>query len=136
MLIERISQKQINESIFDVVNQFNRAADLIEAPEERLSLVRLNVIAGIKARAAIAYASARNYFVLAEALLAPDAWGQRYQETFDLYLAFSECDISSATSQRLIIGVLPTVLSPGAIWQSPRFGTNRFQRTRSARGLC
>ena len=92
MLIERMSQKQINESIFDVVNQLNRAADLIEAPEERLSLVRLNVIAGMKARAAIAYASARNYFVLAEALLSPDAWGQRYQETFDLYLAFSECE--------------------------------------------
>ena len=77
MLIERMSQKQINESIFDVVNQLNRAADLIEAPEERLSLVRLNVIAGMKARAAIAYASARNYFVLAEALLSPNAWGQR-----------------------------------------------------------
>jgi len=92
MLIERMSQKQINESIFDVVNQLNRAADLIEAPEERLSLVHLNVIAGMKARAAIAYASARNYFVLAEALLSPDAWGQRYQETFDLYLAFSECE--------------------------------------------
>src|SRR5271165_4714735 len=92
MLIERMSQKQTNESIFDVVNQLNRAADLIEAPEERLSLVRLNVIAGMKARAAIAYASARNYFALAEALLSPDAWGQRYQETFDLYLAFSECE--------------------------------------------
>ena len=103
MLIERMSQKQINESIFDVVNQLNRAADLIEAPEERLSLVRLNVIAGMKARAAIAYASARNYFVLAEALLSPDAWGQRYQETFDLYLAFSECEYLVGNCSRLII---------------------------------
>jgi PAS domain S-box-containing protein len=92
VLIERMSQKQITESVFDVVNQLNRAVDLIEDPEERLSLVRLNVVAGMKARAAIAYTSARNYFGLAEALLSPAAWDQRYQETFDLYLAFSECE--------------------------------------------
>jgi PAS domain S-box-containing protein len=92
VLIQRMNQKQITESIFDVVNQLNRAVDLIGDPEERLSLVRLNVVAGMKARAAIAYASARNYFALAEALLAPDAWDQRYRETFDLYLAFSECE--------------------------------------------
>jgi PAS domain S-box-containing protein len=92
VLIERMSRKQITESIFDVVNQLNRAVDLIDNSEERLSLVRLNVAAGMKAKAAIAYASARNYFALAEALLSLDAWGQRYQETFDLYLAFSECE--------------------------------------------
>jgi PAS domain S-box-containing protein len=92
LLIQRMSQKQITESIFDVVNQFNRAVDLIGDPEERLSLVRLNVLAGMKAKAAIAYDSARNYFALAEALLSPDAWGQRYQQTFDLHLAFSECE--------------------------------------------
>ena len=92
MLIERMDQKQITESIFDVVNQLNRAADLIEDPAERLSLVRLNVVAGMKARAAIAYASARNYFAVAEALLSQDAWDHRYQETFDLYFAFSECE--------------------------------------------
>jgi predicted ATPase len=83
---------EIAESIFDVVNQLNRAVDLIDDPAERLSLLRLNVIAGMKARAAIAYTSARNYFALAEALLSPDAWTQRYQETIDFYLAFSECE--------------------------------------------
>jgi predicted ATPase len=92
VLMERMSQKEISESIFDVVNQLNRAVDLIEDSEERLSLLRLNVVAGMKARAAIAYTSARNYFALAEALLSSDAWRGRYQETFDFYLAFSECE--------------------------------------------
>jgi PAS domain S-box-containing protein len=91
-LMERMNQKEIAESIFDVVNQLNRAVHLIENPDERLSLLRLNVIAGMKARAAIAYASARNYFALAEGLLLPDAWKQQYQETFDFYFAFSECE--------------------------------------------
>ena len=114
MLIERMSQKQITESIFDVVNQLNRAVDLIEDSEERLSLVRLNFVAGMKARAAIAYASARNYFALAEALLSPDAWGQRYQETFDLYLAFSECEYlvgNFAAADKLFDLILSRALS-------------------------
>ena len=92
LLIEGMSQKEVTESIFDVVNQLNRAVELIKAPEERLSLLRLNVAAGMKARATIAYYSARNYFAQAEALLSADAWTERYQETFDLYLAFSECE--------------------------------------------
>ena len=114
VLIERMSQKQITESIFDVVNQLNRAVDLIENSEERLSLVRLNFVAGMKARAAIAYASARNYFALAEALLSPDAWGQRYQETFDLYLAFSECEYlvgNFAAADKLFDLILSRALS-------------------------
>jgi PAS domain S-box-containing protein len=92
LLIERMTPKEITESIFDVVNQLNQAVDLIDDPEERLSLLRLNVVAGMKAKAAIAYASARNYLVQARALLSPDAWDRRYNETFDLYLAFSECE--------------------------------------------
>jgi PAS domain S-box-containing protein len=92
LLIERMTPKEITESIFDVVNQLNQAVDLIDDPAERLSLLRLNVVAGMKAKAAIAYASARNYLVQARALLSPDAWDRRYNETFDLYLAFSECE--------------------------------------------
>jgi PAS domain S-box-containing protein len=92
LLIENMGPAEIAESIFDVVNQLNRAVDLIDDPAERLSLLRLNVIAGMKAKAAIAYSSARNYFALAEALLSQEAWAQRYQETFDFYLAFSECE--------------------------------------------
>jgi len=114
VLIEKMSQTQITESIFDVVNQLNRAVDLIEDPEERLSLVRLNVVAGMKARAAIAYNSARNYFGLAEALLSPAAWDQRYQETFDLYLAFSECEYlvgNFALADRLFDLLLSRALS-------------------------
>jgi PAS domain S-box-containing protein len=91
-LMEKMSQTEIAESIFDVVNQLNRAVHLMEELAERLSLLRLNVIAGMKARAAIAYTSARNYFAVAEGLLLPEAWKQRYQETFDFYFAFSECE--------------------------------------------
>jgi PAS domain S-box-containing protein len=114
LLMEKMTQKEITESIFDVVNQLNRAVDLIGEASERLSLLRLNVVAGMKARAAIAYASARNYFSLAEALLSPDAWKERYQETFDFYLAFSECEYligNFAAADKLFDLLLDSALS-------------------------
>jgi PAS domain S-box-containing protein len=78
--------------IFDIVNQQNRGISLIVDAEERESLCRLNFRAGLKAKAAIAYASAQTYFRQATELLAPNAWDARYDETFALYLALSECE--------------------------------------------
>ena len=85
-------KKTSKDDIFDVVNQLNQAVDLINDPEERLSLLRLNTEAGMKAKTAIAYISARTYLAQAEGLLSSDAWTRRYGETFGLYLAFSECE--------------------------------------------
>jgi PAS domain S-box-containing protein len=113
-LSERMSPKELTEWIFDVVNQLNRAIDLIRDPEERRWLLRLNVIAGMKARAAIAYASARSYLALAGGLLSPDAWSERYSETFDLYLAFSECEYlvgNFAAADKLFDLILDKALS-------------------------
>ena len=92
--IGRILQSKLGEGppaddVFDVVNQLNRAIALIDDPAERGSLCRLNVLAGRKARAAIAYESARNYFAQAAALLPSDAWTASYRDTFDLHLNLS-----------------------------------------------
>jgi predicted ATPase/signal transduction histidine kinase len=80
------------DDVFDVANQLNRAVELIDQPFERGSLCRLNVLAGRKARAAVAYQSARNYFAQATALLPSDAWTVSYRETFELHLHLSECE--------------------------------------------
>ena len=50
------------ETIFEIVNQFNRGAALITAQEECAQVAELNLIAGKRAKAATAYASALNYF--------------------------------------------------------------------------
>jgi predicted ATPase/signal transduction histidine kinase/tRNA A-37 threonylcarbamoyl transferase component Bud32 len=86
--------------IFDAVNQLNRAIRLITAPEEKALLRNLNVTAGRKARAAIAYVSARNYLAHATELLEPDAWRLRYQETFALFLELAECEYLVGSFQR------------------------------------
>jgi len=45
-----------------------------------------------KAKAAIAYVSARNYLAHAAALAPEDAWTRLYELTFDLHLLLSECE--------------------------------------------
>jgi PAS domain S-box-containing protein len=80
------------EHVFDIVAQLNRAVDLIGDVDERKTLLRLNVLAGMKAKAGIAYAAARDYLGQAAALVAEDGWGPDYDETLDLYLALAECE--------------------------------------------
>ena len=92
LLLGALTADSPAEHVFAVVNQLNRAVTLVVDTEERVSLLRLNVLAGKKAKAAIAYVSARNYLAQAAALTPPDAWTRLYEETFDLHLFLSECE--------------------------------------------
>ena len=80
------------ERVFAVVNQLNHAVDLIADADEKLALLRLNVLAGMKAKAGIAYGAARGYLAQAAALVAADAWTRHYDETLDLYMGLAECE--------------------------------------------
>ena len=92
ILAAKTAPEELEDRIFDIVNHLNRGAGLIREPEERERLVSLNLMAGSRAKSSTAYASARNYLAQATALLAPDAWERRYEETFDLFLLLSECE--------------------------------------------
>jgi len=91
-LASRTAPEALEESIFDIVNQLNRGAALIDTGEARERTVALNLIAGRRAMRSTAYAAARRYLAQGVALLSQDAWAQRYESTFDLYLAYSECE--------------------------------------------
>ena len=80
------------ERVFAVVNQLNHAVDLIADADEKMALLRLNVLAGMKAKAGIAYGAARDYLAQAAALVAADAWTRSYDETLELYLGLAECE--------------------------------------------
>ena len=49
------------EAIFEIVNQLNRGAALITSHDEREQLAELNLLAGKRAKASTAYASALSY---------------------------------------------------------------------------
>ena len=80
------------EAIFDIVNQLNRGTALIIASDERERLAELNLIAGRRAKASTAYASALTYFVAGAALLPNEVWQRRPDLTFALELHRAECE--------------------------------------------
>ena len=92
LLLSRLPEEAFAERVFEVANQLNHSVALITDPHEKETLSRLNFQAGRKAKASIAYASARRYLAQATALLPEDAWSARYEDTFALYLELSECE--------------------------------------------
>jgi predicted ATPase len=80
------------EAIFEIVNQFNRGTALITSRDEREQLAEFNLIAGKRARASTAYASAFKYFIAGAALLAADRWERRHELSFSLELYRAECE--------------------------------------------
>ena len=80
------------ESIFEIVGQLNRGTELIDSPEEREQLAELNLLAGKRAKASAAYASALKYLAAGADQLANGAWERRHELTFALELNRAECE--------------------------------------------
>jgi PAS domain S-box-containing protein len=80
------------EAIFEIVNQLNRGAALITSRDEREQLAELNLLAGQRAKATTAYASALTYLAAGAAVLPEDSWERRHELTFALELHRGECE--------------------------------------------
>ena len=65
---------------------------MITSQDEREQLAELNLIAGKRAKASSAYASALNYLIAGAALLADDCWERRPELIFALELHRAECE--------------------------------------------
>ena len=62
-------------------------------------IVRLNLIAGKRARSAAAYVSALGYFNCGAALLPADSWERCYELVFGIELARAECEYMSGATE-------------------------------------
>ena len=95
------------EAIFEIVNQLNRGAALVTSRDEREQLAELNLIAGRRAKASTAYASALTYLSAGAALLAGDCWERRQELIFPLELHRAECEFLTgelaAAEERLTV---------------------------------
>jgi hypothetical protein len=108
MLASRTAPGDLEEHIFEIVNQLDRGAALIDLPEERERVADLNLIAGKRAKISTAYASAINYLAAGRALLAEDSWERRYELTFSLEYHRAECefltgDLAAAEDRLLLL---------------------------------
>ena len=92
ILVSRTPPDEIEEKIFDIVNHLNRAAELLPTSAEREQLAELNLVAGKRAKAAMATASALTHFAAGEALLSSEAWERSYPLAFALALQRTESE--------------------------------------------
>jgi PAS domain S-box-containing protein len=92
LLAAHTAAEDIEDKVFDIVNQFNRGAALIDSPAERERLAELDLIAGRRAREASAFAAALAYFSIGCTLLRPTAWDERHALAFALHFHRAECE--------------------------------------------
>ena len=92
LLAANTTAKEREEGIFEIVNQLNRGAALINSREEKEQLAEFNLIAGKRAKASTAYVSALRYLVAGTAPLAADGWDRRPDLMFALEFNRAECE--------------------------------------------
>ncbi|HVO65037.1 MAG TPA: AAA family ATPase [Syntrophales bacterium] len=91
MLLDRVKEG-LEDNIFDYINHLNIGQDFINSEEDRKELAGLNLIAGKKARASVAYETALRYLNVGVDLLPSDSWTSDYELTLSLVMEKAECE--------------------------------------------
>ena len=84
LLLESLAETDLEERIFEVVDQLNAGVDLMAAGQESLRLAGLNRRAAERAVRANAYQAALDYLDAAIVCLPPDAWSSCHGAALDL----------------------------------------------------
>ncbi|MEA3091869.1 MAG: hypothetical protein QOJ04_3211, partial [Caballeronia sp.] len=92
VLLASMTADELAEHVFDVANQFNRGAALLIERAEKAQVAALDLRAGRRAKASVAYASACVYLAAGMALLDDSDWGSQYDLMFSLWLERAECE--------------------------------------------
>jgi PAS domain S-box-containing protein len=87
--------------LFEIVSHLNASSALITQPTEYVELAQLNLMAGQKAKAATAYATAVGYFSIGINVLPEDAWTTYYYLTLALHTERLEAAYLNASFDRL-----------------------------------
>ncbi|MEH1775337.1 trifunctional serine/threonine-protein kinase/ATP-binding protein/sensor histidine kinase [Nostoc sp.] len=90
LVLSNTSAAEQEEKIFEIVNQLNIGAELIDTQSKQNELVKLNLLAGAKAKASAAYEAALGYFLMGSKLLAVDCWQTNYDLTLTLFESAAE----------------------------------------------
>ncbi len=89
-LLQNAHPEQLENHIFDLVNQLNAAQPIISSELEKIHLCKLNLMAGRKAKASAAYELAVKYLAAGIALLPMQSWQTDYDLTLALYESAAE----------------------------------------------
>jgi PAS domain S-box-containing protein len=89
-LLEKSLPEQVTERLFEIVDHFNDGIALVSNQAERDEIAKLNLIAGQKAKAAIAYSVAKDYLRTGRSWLADSSWQTNYRLTLEIYTETTE----------------------------------------------
>ena len=89
-LLQQTSPEEIAENIFAIAHHLNIARTLLTDPSEINRLVKINLAASKKAKAANAYDVAAKYLDIALSLMPPSAWHNNYALMLAVYLEAAE----------------------------------------------
>ncbi|HMV42169.1 MAG TPA: serine/threonine-protein kinase PknK, partial [Leptospiraceae bacterium] len=92
ILLEHTAKEELQEKLFDIVDQLNYGLDLIQTEEEKIQIVELNIQAGKQAKASVAYNGALGYFKNAEKLFSKDAWDTNYSLIYQCVTELGETE--------------------------------------------
>jgi PAS domain S-box-containing protein len=87
---------RLEERIFEIANQLNRAAHLLTCEPDRRELAQLNLAAARIAKSSTAYVSALNYLSAGRALLSELSWQHDYELIFPIEYIRAECELLTA----------------------------------------
>ncbi|WP_460141940.1 trifunctional serine/threonine-protein kinase/ATP-binding protein/sensor histidine kinase [Pseudomonas sp. S2_E01] len=110
LLAAQTSPQELEEAIFEIAGQLNRGAALLTDPAEREQLAAFNLMAGQRAKASTAYASAHNYLTMGAQLLGEDCWSRLHDLSFALELNRAECEVLTGqftVAQKRLDALLP-----------------------------
>ncbi len=96
------TQTSQSDQLFTLVGHLNQGLALVTASEERHQLAKLNLQAGINAKAAAAYETAWRYYTIGVNLLSEDSWQTDYELTKELFLRGAESEYYSGNVEAAI----------------------------------
>ncbi|RKR36217.1 ATP-binding sensor histidine kinase [Paraburkholderia sp. BL17N1] len=96
LMASRASPQALDEHIFEIVNQLNRGAHLVNSIEERERIAQLNLIAGRRAKTSTVYASAIGYLNAGRELLTDETCDRNDELIFSIESLLAECDVQTA----------------------------------------
>jgi len=88
--LNNLTELEIEEQLIEIVNHYNQAISVITDPVEKQKLLTLNLRAGVKSQASIAYKAAIHYFKQGINLLDTNSWSSHYDESYKLYYGLAQ----------------------------------------------
>ena len=89
-LLEETLTDRRAERLFEIIDHLNHGLELVVDHAERDEIAQLNLMAGQKAKGAVAYGLAKKYLATGRAWLSVSSWQTNYELTLELYSETTE----------------------------------------------